>query len=596
MLTTTPQTPFRYLLETKKTIPAYQRDFVWEQDQVEAFIENIWDASQDDSIENYFCGSMVLFESREGTYEIVDGQQRTTVVHIMACCLIHMVGYPHNQRSLIDRFLVKRGITGEIVEHNFFHRRAETNDFFEQLVNNRIDRESTDPDDATLQSLYDGYETVQGFLKSTLHEDQKKIIELLTFLTDKSFVVHHLLNSMADALLTYSRLNAGGKPLGHLEIVKGLLYASAEKQRIEWQKIENRWDTFWLRISRHYKIGGNAPTAKEIIKQETFLTYFLLTHHSKLVDSVCGTSDGFAPSSKLIKVLQHPKAKDIFGNPEETLKQLSDFADKVINMRTGEHKANRVVAHLYKDIALLSQSQTSPLIFMLTIAETPELEPVLLEYVYRLTFMFTTSVSGSGSTQGTWRKLAKTYRELKERGATSDEILQALETALLEQIAHYYQLNFVEYLRKEDIFASTDKLKKTLRMLEIIIRRNAGHNEKIKYADWYLGSVDVDHINPKNTNQHSETVNTIGNATLLSVAANRSIKDIKFNNDKKKRAYSTSEFFQTKSLVTEESDAFGNEKNIVTSFSVFKKADPFEIKKRSGEIETIFKEFLNKKN
>ena len=45
----------------------------------------------------------------------------------------------------------------------------------------------------------------------------------------------------------------------------------------------------------------------------------------------------------------------------------------------------------------------------------------------------------------------------------------------------------------------TSKLKKTLRNLEVFIRRKSGVTEKDNYSDWYGGIVDVDHISPLET-------------------------------------------------------------------------------------------------
>ena len=304
----------------------------------------------------------------------------------------------------------------------------------------------------------------------------------------------------------------------------------------------------------------------------------------------------FTPATKLTDLLQHPKSSILFNDPEQTLKELSTFAKHVINMRTGKH-ANNDVAKAYTDIALLSQSQTSPLIFMLTIVEEAQLEEKLLDYVFRLTFMFTTSVTGSGSTQGTWKKLARIFREAKRKGESSADICTKLEDELLDQIRHFYQTNFVEYLRKDDIFSSRQQLKKVLRLLEIIIRRKQGYPNKIQYVDWYLdGSTDVDHIDPKNINSHPHTANNIGNATLLNFSANRSLKDTPFGNTKKQHAYETSEFFQTKAIVTDKSKAYGIEKKIVDLFSNFNAANDVEIKNRATEIEALFRDFLLKKN
>ena len=93
MLSQTAKKSFRYLLETTKTMPAYQRGFVWEPDIVQSFVGNICEASEDNNIDSYFCGSMVLFQNQDNVYEIVDGQQRTTVVHILVSYLTPLLSH-----------------------------------------------------------------------------------------------------------------------------------------------------------------------------------------------------------------------------------------------------------------------------------------------------------------------------------------------------------------------------------------------------------------------------------------------------------------------------------------------------------------------
>ena len=59
------------IMQVPKSIPAYQRDFVWEQPLIQSYVENLYEAFE--SSESYFTGSMVFYKNRD-TYEIVDGQ------------------------------------------------------------------------------------------------------------------------------------------------------------------------------------------------------------------------------------------------------------------------------------------------------------------------------------------------------------------------------------------------------------------------------------------------------------------------------------------------------------------------------------------
>lgn len=64
-------------------IPIYQRNYEWEQPQIERLIRDI------DNIENerYYLGTLVTFKRDDGSYELVDGQQRHTTLNLIKAVL-----------------------------------------------------------------------------------------------------------------------------------------------------------------------------------------------------------------------------------------------------------------------------------------------------------------------------------------------------------------------------------------------------------------------------------------------------------------------------------------------------------------------------
>lgn len=234
-----PKTPFRKIMEEKKTIPSYQRDFVWAEDDVKSFVENLWEASEDSSLTNYFCGSMVLFQNSDGIYEIVDGQQRTTVVYVLMCNLINAVDDDERKMSWRLKYIQDYEIDGRKTAL-FTHKLDDVRKFIDDVGQGVVDRSSINQEILILQTLYDCYETINEFVMDKIGTDQKKLSKFFKFVSEDAFVIHYLAENMSDALLTYTRLNTGGKQLGHLEIVKGLLYASVEKSGGDWNIFEDK--------------------------------------------------------------------------------------------------------------------------------------------------------------------------------------------------------------------------------------------------------------------------------------------------------------------------------------------------------------------
>ena len=63
-------------------VPAYQRSYAWEIDQVEALMNDISDAIKNKEKE-YFLGSIVVTVGENNRYQVVDGQQRLTTVSLI---------------------------------------------------------------------------------------------------------------------------------------------------------------------------------------------------------------------------------------------------------------------------------------------------------------------------------------------------------------------------------------------------------------------------------------------------------------------------------------------------------------------------------
>lgn len=86
------------LFENKQTyiIPMYQRNYAWGEKEIDQLILDIQDyQKQSDQLnqgqtqgsKKYYIGTLVVFERIDGTYEIIDGQQRFTTLTLLAICL-----------------------------------------------------------------------------------------------------------------------------------------------------------------------------------------------------------------------------------------------------------------------------------------------------------------------------------------------------------------------------------------------------------------------------------------------------------------------------------------------------------------------------
>ena len=74
-------------------VPLYQRNFAWQEPQIQQLIQDIYDHCHDNDT-HYYIGSLVVIQRADGIYEVIDGQQRLTTLHLL-CKKLGSLDIPH---------------------------------------------------------------------------------------------------------------------------------------------------------------------------------------------------------------------------------------------------------------------------------------------------------------------------------------------------------------------------------------------------------------------------------------------------------------------------------------------------------------------
>lgn len=67
-------------------VPIYQRNYAWEDDEISALIQDVYDAYTS-AKPTYFIGTLVSFHKGDQVYEVIDGQQRLTTINLVLAAL-----------------------------------------------------------------------------------------------------------------------------------------------------------------------------------------------------------------------------------------------------------------------------------------------------------------------------------------------------------------------------------------------------------------------------------------------------------------------------------------------------------------------------
>ena len=207
----------RLLNEDTYAIPLYQRNFAWTYDEIEQLLNDVADAFQEKR-DNYYIGTLVVNEEND-LFKIIDGQQRTTALNLIALALKHEFGF--------DR-LKAVNLT--------FPARRKSNENIQKLFT----KEKISEDDEN--ELTRGYRHAKDALKKVLGERQLEPQPFVDYLFNKVIIFRSILPKDLDLNLYFERFNSRGEQLEAHEILKAQMMAKFGIDQEMAQKFARIWD------------------------------------------------------------------------------------------------------------------------------------------------------------------------------------------------------------------------------------------------------------------------------------------------------------------------------------------------------------------
>lgn len=94
------------IFSDRYVIPIYQRNFAWRTDEIQQLLQDIFDAYGKDHEGYYYIGSLVVLKRHTGEYEVIDGQQRLTVLSLIAAIFekSHLAVLSYDSRPEVQEF------------------------------------------------------------------------------------------------------------------------------------------------------------------------------------------------------------------------------------------------------------------------------------------------------------------------------------------------------------------------------------------------------------------------------------------------------------------------------------------------------------
>lgn len=247
--------PINDLLDKEFYIPAYQRGYRWTKRQVTDLLEDIKEFQQ--QVENstnakdkFYCLQPIVVKEHGDKWEIVDGQQRLTTIHIILTCLKEILPLVGKSRYQIS-----------------YETRTDSSDFLANINEDQAE------DNIDFFHIVEAKKAVDEWFKD---KGNYRIQLIQTLLNEDEIgknvkVIWYELGEHENATEVFTRLNMGKIPLVNAELVKALFLKSSnfidnnqsikeqnKSIRLEQVKISQEWDSieknlqddaFWYFIS-----------------------------------------------------------------------------------------------------------------------------------------------------------------------------------------------------------------------------------------------------------------------------------------------------------------------------------------------------------
>ena len=222
-------------------VPDYQREYVWQESQIEQMLSDIETAYTENPDKVYFMGMTVVYGGGN-TLELIDGQQRITTFFIILCAIINIY-----EKNKITSNVFKTRIYSPVLEDDgtekdefcltlqYSDSTKCLSDIFHGITPNDIDMEKHTEAD---QRLYEAYVSVLNYLTNNFNEfDDLKRFAVYFF--KKVQFVQIEAKDISDALKIFETINERGVGLNPMDLLKNMIFMQVSRD--DFHALNNSW-------------------------------------------------------------------------------------------------------------------------------------------------------------------------------------------------------------------------------------------------------------------------------------------------------------------------------------------------------------------
>lgn len=507
-------------LKRKYVIPRFQREYSWESEELDELwtdlLDNLEIKNGEILTKEYFIGSLVLVGDDDDTNnierQVVDGQQRLMTFTIAFSVLAQLFAQENNKvlGDKIHKYIIDEDEDGT----SYTKVISETpKPFFQRRIQQKMIDFSQIPNTEEEKRIFSAYKFFQDKMKTdNLNNDFRRIsngicdfnyVDELKAVRDQILnckVIYVTVKSFDDAYTIFEVLNAKGKDLSSVDIIKNSIFSVLKSI----EPIDDAGER-WKRIRDNISQGTT-----DIL---TFYRHFWLSKYT------------FATNKRLVREFEKTITKNE-DSYKEFLCILEQASEDYINIiRPTRDMWNqpeyKVVYNALDALSVFGVTQVRT--FLLALFDIKRKNLVahkvylnIIEYLEYFHFVFNAICSERSS--GLERKYSSYARKLRNSTGkeASKNVIGELRESLNNTLPTYEE--FEKDFLKLKFSSSETKDKKLVQYVLKKLERYISSSDELTFD-----SFSIEHILPESTK--NEYVKLIGNLLPLGVNLNSVIKD-----------------------------------------------------------------------
>ena len=521
-------------------VPAFQREYVWEDTQIEQLLNDIEEAFCHDSNKEYFCGTTVVFKD-DDKMQLVDGQQRMTTFFLILCAISKRYLKNGESATAYEQLVNTPTVDSEGNTINSYTLELQYEDSSRCLSKIWEDSIPEDRDNLAQSSirLYNAFEIISKKLYSDfpVFSDFKKFA---AYFIGKVVFIQVGATNMADALKIFETINQRGVSLNPMDLLKNLLFMHVKTS--DFEKLNGKWKTM---VDKLEKIPE---------KPLRFLRYYITATYD--ISDIKKDYQGIINDDEIYDWLS--KNNDKCHYKESPIKFTDDMLDGLNRYASFLNPGTDAVARCYL-IDIKTIMGKSYRLHLVPLLASKSMDDTSREKLCKAIDMVIYYAVVNNITSNVLERLFSSWcpeiRAVTDEKGVESFIINKVKPTLMNWNLQYRQnfmqlgLNTLQKYKVKTILARIIKYVDAYRANDI---KGAAEIE-----DYMKAANEIEHIMPvscsnisvygiKAQEDYDFQKNRLGNLTLLEKTLNASIQNDSYSD--KLVAYANSKFYITRSL------------------------------------------------